>query len=216
MERSHKDINRWPLVSALATNLILYYWLISGLDLSTLTGSQALSHVCTILPGGLAVALSGVVNAQLTPMAKARIVFLKWDNPLPGCEAFSKHAHDDIRIDMALVESKFGPLPTDPRAQNTLWYCLYQQVQDSAAVRQIDRNWLFARDYACVVALLAPLLGIAGILQMPSGRAYAAMLAMLIVQYLLASQAARNNARRLVTTVIAQSSARYAAQASAQ
>lgn len=208
MKRSHKDANRWPLSLALAANLVVYYFLVRGIDLATLSGSQALSHVEKLLPGGLAAALCGIINSQLRPQVKARIVFFRWHNPLPGCEAFTKHAPADPRIDMTILESKFGPLPTDARAQNTLWYRLYQQVQNTKAVRQINRNWLFARDYGCVVALLTPLLGVAGIFQMATFSSYVGMLAILGGQFLLASQAARNNAIRLVTTVIAQVSAK--------
>lgn len=203
MERSQKDLNRLPLWSALAANLVAYYGLVSGIDLSTLATSEAIKHISVLLPGGFAIALCGILNAQLTAIAKARIVFLKWNDPLPGSEAFSLHAPADPRIDVASVESKFGPLPTEPRAQNVLWYRLYQQVRDIPAVSQISKNWLFARDYACVIVLLTPILAVIGIFQMPSTRNYMTMAALLVVQFLLASQAARNNARRLVATAIA-------------
>jgi hypothetical protein len=203
MQRSQKDLNRLPLLSALAANLVVYYGLVSGIDLSTLATSEAIMHISVLLPGGFAIALCGILNAQLTAIAKARIVFLKWNDPLPGSEAFSRHAPDDPRIDVASVEAKFGPLPTEPRAQNVLWYRLYQQVRDIPAVSQISKNWLFARDYTCVIALLTPILAVIGIFQMPSTRNYMTMAAFLVIQFLLASQAARNNARRLVSTAIA-------------
>lgn len=208
MERSHKDTNRWPLLLALAANLMLYYALVRGLDLSTLTTSQGLAHLKLLLPGGLAIALCGILNAQLTPLMKARIVFMKWKNPLPGCEAFSKHSIDDHRIDMKVVKSMWNPLPIDPSSQNALWYRIYQGERDTPAVSQTSRHWLFARDYACVIALLLPLLGIAGIVQMHGIVPFATMIVVLVVQFLLASQAARTNATRLVTTVVAQASAR--------
>jgi hypothetical protein len=204
MQRSQKDLNRLPLWSALAANLVVYYGLVRGIDVSTLATSEAIKHISVLLPGGFAIALCGILNAQLTSIAKARIVFLKWNDPLPGSEAFSRHAPEDPRIDMASVEEEFGPLPTEPRAQNVLWYRLYQQVRDVPAVSQISKNWLFARDYACVIALLTPILGVIGILQMPSIRNYMMMAAFLLIQFPLASQAARNNARRLVATAIAQ------------
>lgn len=208
MERSQKDTNRWPLLSALAANLALYYALMRGLDLSTLTTSEGLAHLKLLLPGGLAIALCGIFNAQLTPLMKARIVFMKWKNPLPGCEAFSKHVIEDHRIDMKVVKSMWGPLPVDPRSQNALWYRIYQGERDTPAVSQTSRHWLFARDYACVVALLLLLLGCAGIFQMHGIAPYSILIAGLLAQFLLASQAARTNAARLVTTVIAQASTR--------
>jgi hypothetical protein len=213
MERSHKDINRWPLLSALAANLMLYYALMRGLDLSTLTTSEGLTHLKLFLPGGLAIALCGILNAQLAPLMKARIVFMKWKDPLPGCEAFSKYMIEDHRIDIKVVKSMWGPLPADPQSQNALWYRIYQGERDTPAVSQTSRHWLFARDYACVIALLLPLLAMVGIVQMHGIAPYATMLVVLLVQFLLASQAARTNAIRLVSTVIAQASARGPAPA---
>ncbi len=208
MERSHKDISRWPLLSALAANLVLYYALARGLDPFTLTTSEGLAHLRLLLPGGLAIALCGILNAQLTPLMKARIVFMKWEHPLPGSEAFSRHLTEDHRIDMKVVNSMWGPLPVDPGAQNALWYRIYQGERDTPAVSQASRHWLFARDYACVISLLLPLLGVAGIVQMHGIVPYATMIVVLLVQFLLTSQAARTNAIRLVSTVIAQASAR--------
>jgi hypothetical protein len=39
-----------------------------------------------------------------------------------------------------------GPLPTDPRQQNALWYILYKSVGDDPSVSQLHREFLSARD----------------------------------------------------------------------
>jgi len=89
------------------------------------------------------IALTGVLNAQLSAEAKARIVFLRWRDPLPGSEAFTKHALSDPRIDMAALKATLGPLPVAPREQNALWYKLYKTVGSEPAVSQVHRAFLF-------------------------------------------------------------------------
>lgn len=53
-----------------------------------------------MLPLGLALVFVGVVNAIIGPKAKARLVFWRWDHPLPGSEAFTRYAHEDHRVDL--------------------------------------------------------------------------------------------------------------------
>lgn len=204
MTKSHKDINRWPLLAALVANFLLYTALAKNLELAQLSTASAVEHLKTVFPGGLALALTSIVNAQLTHLHKARIVFWRWDHPLPGSRVFSELAQDDYRIDLAEMKKRWSPLPTDPREQNSLWYRLYQSQQASPAIGHLDRNWLFARDYACVVALLIPILSLAAAIQFSSLRSYLTLLAALVMQFLLARQAAKNYADRFVTTVVAQ------------
>src|SRR5690606_30613875 len=122
MTRSLKDSYRLQLFAALAANLALYYALVNGLSTSDLRVDAFSTHLNTLLPGGLAVALCGILNAQLTYLQKARIVFLRWRDPLPGCRAFSHYASRDPRIDMKAVRAKWSPLPKGAQQQNALWY----------------------------------------------------------------------------------------------
>lgn len=208
MARSHKDSNRLALLSALASNLLLYYGLARGLDLGKISTGEMMGHLNLLLPGGLAIAFTSIVNAQLSSLHKARIVFWRWTHPLPGTRVFTELAPDDPRIDLDALKAHLAPLPVEPRQQNSLWYRLYQEQQDTAAVSHLDRNWLFARDYCCVIALLAPILLVAGLWQLPGLKVYAALVGLLIFQFLVARQAAKNYGERFVTTVVAQALAK--------
>jgi hypothetical protein len=208
MAASLKDSYRWHLFAALAANLALYYGLIKGLTLAEIRPDTALTHVAALLPSGLAVALCGIINAQLTALQKARIVFLRWNDPLPGSRAFSRYAASDPRVDMRAVQEKWAPLPNDAHKQNALWYRIYQQEKETQAVRHLNRNWLFARDYACICALLLFALGSIGIFQMPSVVSWSIFMTIVFAQLLLARRSAVHHAERLVTTVIAQAASK--------
>jgi hypothetical protein len=156
-----------------------------------------------VLPGGLCLVLVGVVNAQLGNDAKARIVFLRWRDPLPGSEAFTRHAIADPRIDLTAIERSNGPLPTSRRRQNTLWYRLYRSVADDPAVLQVHREYLFTRDYACMSLLMLIGLGTAGLFHVPSKSTALGYVGLLVIQFLLVRRAARNHGVGLVTTVLA-------------
>jgi len=134
-------------------------------------------------------------------------VFLRRRDPLPGSEAFTKHALSDPRVDMAALERSFGPLPVTPREQNALWYKMYKSVGSEPAVSQVHRAFLFTRDYACLTLVAFLILGIAGLIQIPSRTTALGFIGLLAVQFLLARRAARTHGVRFVTTVLALKSA---------
>jgi hypothetical protein len=203
MAESLKDENRLPLYGLMAANIALYYVAVQKDALVAGDWWELVRHLSEALPAGLGVILTGILNAQFSPEAKARIVFLRWRNCLPGCEAFTCYAQSDPRVDLAALEKAYGPLPTDPKQQNSLWYKFYKSVESEPAVTQVHRAFLFARDYTCLALLMIVVLGVAGVLQIPSKRTALIYLLVLVLQFLIASQAARNNGKRFVTTVLA-------------
>lgn len=208
MAASIKEAYRWQLLAALAANLVLYYGLVKGLSVAEMRSSSALAYLEGLLPSGLAMSLCGIINAQLTALQKARLVFFSWSHPLPGSRAFSHYASRDPRIDMKAVQAKWAPMPNDPHEQNALWYRIYQQEQDTQAVRHLNRGWLFARDYACICVLIFIVLGGVGIFQMPSFASWSIFMAVVAAQFLLARQSAVHHAERFITTVIAQAASK--------
>jgi hypothetical protein len=203
VNRSLQDANRAALLLVAAANAVTFYLAVKT---DALLGGQwviTAKNLPEILPTGLCLVLVGVANAQLTGDAKARIVFFRWRDPLPGSEAFTRHAIADPRIDLSTLERNNGPLPTDPRQQNLLWYRLYQSVADHPAVLQVHREYLFTRDYACLSLLMLIGLGTAGLFQFPSKSTALGYISLLTVQYLLVRRAARNHGVGLVTTVLA-------------
>lgn len=208
MARSLKDSYRLQLFAALAVNLAIYYALIRGLDLSDLSVETAATHLTSLFPSGLAIALCGILNSQLTYLQKARIVFLRWNDPLPGCRAFSLYAARDPRISMKALRAKWSPLPKSAHQQNALWYRIYQQEQGTEAVDYLNRHWLFARDYASICVLLLVVMGVLGIFQMPDASSWLVFTGIVFVQYFFARRSAVHFAERFITTVIAQAASK--------
>ncbi len=198
-----KAQNKLPLAAVVVANAIFFYGVVLSDSLVLSNWRPLLDNWTKLASAGLVLAITGVLNAQLASEAKARVVFLRWENPLPGSEAFTKYASQDPRIDQSELARRFGPLPTDPIAQNALWYKLYRSVADEPSVTQAHREYLFSRDYACFALMILIVLGPIGLFQIPSGLTAIAYVGLLCLQFLVAGRAARLHGRRLVTTVLA-------------
>jgi hypothetical protein len=187
----------------MVANLGFFYMVVQNNAILTGRWFDLFRNASVALPAGIGLVLTGVLNAQLSAEMKSRIVFMRWRNPLPGCEAFSRHAKGDMRIDLSAIERLCGPLPVKPREQNALWYRLYKSLDSDPSVAQVHRSFLFTRDYACLALMLAVVLGLIGFFQIPSMGIAVFYFFVLVLQFLGASQAARNHGKRFVTTVLA-------------
>ena len=209
MAISLKDANRLPLLAVVLVNFVCFYAAIKIGSIFAGTLHEAVGSLTNtnVLLVGTGLIFVGLLNAQLSSETKTRIIFLRWQNPLPGSQAFTRYMNTDSRIDVTNLEKKYGPLPTDPKAQNAIWYKLYKSIEEHPSVMQVHREFLFTRDYSCLSLMMMILLGSAGLFQIPSSRTTIVYFVILIFQFLLASQAARNHGRRFVTTVLALKSA---------
>lgn len=207
MDGSLKDQNRPTLWTVMAVNLVLFYAIANGGGMLTGDWMTLLRDVGPVIFAGVGIIFTGIVNHQLPEKYKARIVFMRWNNPLPGSYAFTEHATSDPRIDIRNLEQKFWPLPEEPLEQNRLWYTLYVSVESDVSVRQVHRNYLLARDYTCLALMMVILLGVLGLFLFSSLAAACIYIGVLVVQFLLAGQAARNHGKRFVTTVLAKKGA---------
>jgi hypothetical protein len=203
MADSLKDENKLALFGLIAANVAFYYAVVQNNAILAGNWISLAKNIGEALPAGLGLILTGIINAQLSPEMKARIVFMTWGDPLPGCKAFSHHAKSDARVDIACLELTYGPLPTVPREQNTLWYKLYKSIEEEPAVKQVHRAFLFTRDYTSLAIMFVIVLGIAGFIQISSIRIALIYFALLLIQFGLAGQAARNHGKRFITTVLA-------------
>jgi hypothetical protein len=144
-----------------------------------------------------------LLTGPLSHDAKARLVYWRMSNPLPGSRAFSKYAPADARIDMKLLAKNVGELPTDPKEQNAKWYRLYKLVNDDPAVSQAHKLYLMYRDMAAMSLLLIPLV--------PAALWYAGappasrwiVVALFALQYLVCAISARHSGTRFVCNVLA-------------
>lgn len=207
MAKSLKDQNRWPFLLVVLANVAVFYLVVKTGALTAHGVDELVKNWKSALPSGATFVLTSVLNEFLSTSAKARIVFWRWKDPLPGSQAFTKYAQVDPRVDIAELSAKFGPLPTKPHDQNALWYKLYKSVGGDAAVQEIHRNFLFTRDYATASLLLLLVLGGLGFWLIPSVLTASLYCLAMLAQYLLTRQAAKNHGVRFVTTVLAIKSA---------
>jgi hypothetical protein len=159
------------------------------------------------LPSAFIVIAVGVINALFSPTAKARLIFLRWQHPLPGSRAFSEMAKTDTRIDLDKLKAAVGPFPKTPARQNAVWYSLYKSMENDPAVRQVHKSYLLTRDYAVFAALFIPILGGLALVQYPTSTMALSYAGFLVIQFVLVIRAARNHGFRFVTTVLARKSA---------
>jgi hypothetical protein len=201
-----KRENRWCLFAGLAANLILF-------DAAVTYGSLRFDDIRSVAAEwsqvwhqlGFATLAFGAItllNGLLSPDAKARLVFWRWQHPLPGCRAFSLYLRRDPRVDVPALVQRFSTLPTEPASQNALWYRIYRDQHDCPAIRQAHRDFLFSRDYSGLSALFVIFLGLPSTVIVEAPSTVFAYLTFLVSQYLVASWSARNYGIRLVTSAV--------------
>lgn len=150
----------------------------------------------------VACVLSGVIALQMTSIAKARIVFLRWNHPLPGSQAFGPHLESDPRIDIAMLRQRIGEFPNDPIEQNRLWYALFRRVETEPSVAQAHRAYLLYRDWT--VLALFTLIGVGSYVAVTSDSASGWFyIAIMLAQVLMTRNAASISGKRLVTSTLA-------------
>lgn len=207
MTLSLKDQNKLPLLAIALGNIAVFILLVHGEPAQIADWGGMVTALRRSVPAGLALILVGIVNAQLSADMKARIVFGRWRHPLPGCEAFTRYARNDDRIDLAALERLFGPFPIAPKEQSALWYRLYKSVDTDPSVTQVHREYLFTRDYTCIALMLVLGFGPLGVIKIVSFTTAITYSALIVMQFLVVARAARNHGRRFVTTVLALKSA---------
>jgi hypothetical protein len=200
-----KDQNRWQLWLIIAANAVVFYGACQWQTFALSGLKAALASAVNLLPVGLAIVVTTVANGFLSSSTKDRLVFLRWHNALPGHCAFSVHARADPRIDIARLERACGnKFPTDPKAENSLWYRFYLEVQSVPAVLQVHRDFLLLRDYTGLAALFLIGLGTAALFLVTPWKAYWIYLVILLLQFVVVRHAAATYGVRFVCTVLAQ------------
>lgn len=212
-----KEQNRRHLWLIIAANAVVFYgayqW--STFELSGI--KAALTGAANLLPVGLAVVVTTIANGLLPSAMKERLVFMRWNDVLPGHRAFSVHAKADPRIDFTRLQRACGnKVPSDPKDQNSLWYRFYLEVQDVNAVVQVHRDYLLLRDYAGLAALFLVGFGIAAIFLVGPWKVCVIYLGILLLQLLVVRYAAATYGYRFVCTVLAQKAGKPAAPSGAK
>jgi len=147
-----------------------------------------------------------VLNGLLGDLAKARIVFWRWQDPLPGCRAFTELINADPRIDVKALHAKYGSLPEKPKEQNALWYRLYKEHAGSITVSEAHKTYLLIRDMTALSVLFAVLFSAGAILAPVDWKITILYCVSLLAQYLVLAASARNYGMRFVLNVLADAS----------
>lgn len=158
------------------------------------------------LARSISTALLPVVPLLLTNIVsqtmKARLVYLRWSNPLPGSRAFTKFVKEDDRIDEAKLLKNVGTFPTLPKEQNSKWYGLYLKVKNEVSVLDAHKAFLMYRDMASLsVILLALTAFVLWYWDFSRDDLYKAC-GVFAVQYVLTMLSARLAGQRMVCTVL--------------
>jgi hypothetical protein len=205
MAKSLKEQNRWQIWLVVAANFLLLYAAVQTNAIQASGLSSVFKDTSNLLPVGIALIVSTVLNGLLSAEIKAKLVFLRWHHALPGHRAFSQYAKADPRVDLAALEKLHGgPLPNSPDEENRVWFRMYKTVENTPAVLQVHRDFLLLRDYTGLSLLFFIVFGAIGIYAIESPKTWGLYLAILSVQYLVVRQAASNYGIRMVTTVLAE------------
>jgi len=202
-KRTLKDQNRWQLWLVIAANTLFLYGVIqaNAIELSGIKG--VFTDTRNLLSVGFAVLIATVISGFLSADMKARIVFLRWNDALPGHRAFTVYAPRDSRIDLAALTASHGPLPVLPKDQNRLWYRIFKTVDEQPHISQLHRDFLLLRDYTAIALLCLVIYGVSALVLIPSGRVCLFYLALLAAQLAVVRQAAFHYGVRLVTNTLA-------------
>lgn len=204
-----KDQNRFHLWLIIAANCLIFYGASQSEQIALSGLSALLNGAAHLLPVGLTVVVTTVVNNLLSDKMKARLVFLRWAHALPGHRAFSKYGKNDPRVDMMRLQRALGnKMPTDPEEENRAWYKFYLELQNVSAVQHVHRDFLLLRDYAGIAALFLLAFGTTACFTVRPAQVLAFYLVFLFGQFALVRHAAATNGIRFVCTVLAQKSAK--------
>ncbi len=207
--KSLKDQNAWLVRSSIIGHIATFMWVAAEPLKLLAAGSSAAIHKleAVAVPGsaalGIIVIASLLLLGLIPPPWRDRLIHLKWHHPLPGCRAFTEIGPKSNHVDMHSLEAKCGPFPTDPGAQNKLFYKIYLKVRDEIGVLDAHRRYLAARDIGTIAAILTltlPILAWVATQNVSRTVFYAMGLAIFFV---LCAVAAKNYSLRMVQHVLA-------------
>jgi hypothetical protein len=161
---------------------------------------SSLEAIKGLLVSGLVVVVP-ILTDTLSHKAKARLVFWRWRDPLPGCRAFSKYLKEEDHIDERALAKNIGKFPSTPKAAGARWYDLYNLVRNRGNVIETHRKYLRYRDMAAMSAAL--LLIVPTCLRVATGSFWWESLLLFLAQTLWAIWLCRLAGARFVTTVLA-------------
>lgn len=144
----------------------------------------------------LIIVLSGMISNKVKEM----VVFWKIKDRLPGCRAFSQYSKEDSRIDLKVLKSKFGKIPTSPSEQNRYWYKIFKTLNDKSN-DSTHKDSLLCRELAVMTIEMF-------VFTIPIFLFYGAVIGFsyfvfIVLEYFMVRYCAKNSAERLVVNTLA-------------
>ncbi|MXW06843.1 MAG: hypothetical protein F4Z87_01725 [Gammaproteobacteria bacterium] len=204
-----KSSYRWQLRVMAGINTTLF-WLciVSKTDISTvaafLSSFSPKDGFIGIVSPIICFVLDGLLSAEM----KARIIYWRWQNPLPGSFAFSYHLPREHRADPDRLARTWGKFPADPVQQNRLWYKIYNSVDSDIRVQEAHRVSLYSRDLTGFAGLFLVIFGFSTIIIDARSSISYLFILFLIIQYFVMMSAARRYGVRFVRTALSVASLR--------
>lgn len=203
-----KGKNAVQLCIFVGANLAVFFTLFVSNDFSATTVDQ-FWHRITAKDGLLAAImplLAIVLSGAFSDTWKARLVFWRWRDPLPGCRVFSDLVATDYRIDKTALAEKIGEYPRDADKQNALWFSLYKKHGDVEKVLESHKIYLLTRDMASISSLIVILFPLGVFAENFKWEAAAIYAAALLLHNVLIAISARNYGNRFVLNVLVEES----------
>lgn len=200
-EASIRPLLRTTLSLVVAINFFVFFALTGWITAPSINSWEDWARIVT--PATVITVLTVLLNGLLSPLAKARIIALKWSDPLPGSRAFTdKTINANERLDRTRLRALVPSFPVEPRDQNAIWYGLYRRVENDPAVVNAHKNYLLTRDWTALALLFA--LGFGPLFAVTTrSSAFGWYFSALLLQIILSNIAARNYGNRFVSTVMA-------------
>lgn len=203
---SLKSKNMPYLAAFLVAQAGAHLWMLGLMTGSVLLAAAAPDWKISATVTAIVMVVVFVLSDLLSDNAKARLVFWRWDDPLPASSAFSQHMLEDARVDPTRIKQRCGMLPHDPEQQNRLWYAdIYRPNREKAGVAQSHGRYLLLRELSALTAVLAVPLAATAFTFSPLPLSWkVAYVVGLAFQYVVVSRAAANAGIRLVKNALAE------------
>ena len=174
-------------------------------------GGVGIDEVPSLIPAASALAISGVVAVWLSYLISADLkhilIFLKWNNVLPG-HKFITLSEKDPRVDSRALSSNVSDIDQmrgDPKKQNQFWYSeIYRPIKNDSDIASVHKSFLLYRDAATVALIILVLLALIQVL-IPSIFTLVDYKGLCVIGcfMILFSIAANTAGKRFVTTSVA-------------
>jgi hypothetical protein len=214
--KSLKEQNAWLIRAVVIAHLVTFAWIaLKPLQLISLSRGELLTRLeASALPGtvslGMIMIAALILLGALPAKWRDRLIHLRWSNPLPGARAFSVFGPDSSRVDMTMLASKYGTLPSAAAEQDRLFYKIYSEHRDETGVLDAHRSYLAARDIGTINAILAITLPWIALWATGDWQRCAVYMLIMLGAYLLCAVAAKNYGARMVENVLATASRNHA------